>query len=269
MRSQPRTWRSVGHKVKARYYEQRPLAQTRARPRHPTPFETLSCPTGHCTQGDCTAWCASEHTRSCHVRVLLLRLYQTRCGYDAGPAQCVLFVAKDLDALLVDGLASQQVQVKHCSVKLTGVTLCDPTPAVACENSLVSLEQARAVCAGVSAAMLDECVFDYCGTGGDPSVVNSTFTIEAIDVIESTNRPPMGPPLRLSPPPAPLNFQPPQCIIDPEDGAKVTPPLAHPQPQRQTRPHLIHTSSPSTSQPTCWSAGVPCLARGAKRQRWC
>jgi len=161
---------------------------------------------------DCAAWCAGAMQDSCTVKDALFNGgAQLRCGFDSAPAQCALFVGANLDAHLVTGTGSQSISA-DCTPDLLDISPCPPTTTTVCEATGVPLADAEAACAGISPKVLfDECIFDYCAGGGDPTVPNSTATISAIETHESKNRPPLQPPPPAPPvpPPAPPHLPPP------------------------------------------------------------
>ena len=177
----------------------------------------------------CTTWCTEETQRSCAAIDLLLNGAQTRCGFDSSLSQCALFVAKDLASKEIIALTGQSVS-PDCAPDVLSLRPCPSDPAAACVGTGVTLQEAEAACASVTpASLFNSCVFDFCATGGDPTIPNNTITVGAIEVKVSQNRPPSAP----SPPSAPgppsiptpstgthkiIKWGPHHCITDPATG---------------------------------------------------
>ena len=99
---------------------------------------------------DCAAWCNSVLADSCPLKdALLSGGAQMRCGFDATPSQCGLFVGRDLSANLVAGSPSQSIS-EDCTPDLLEITPCVPTTTTVCDATGESSPPIMAVLASKS-----------------------------------------------------------------------------------------------------------------------
>jgi len=193
------------------------------------PDTILLGPTGALAT-DCGAWCASAVEASCSVKDSLLGGAQMRCGFDAAPAQCALFVAGDLST--PSGGTTSQFISAACTPDLLEISACVPTTTTVCNATGVPISEAEAACVAVTDQVLfDECTFDYCAGGGDPTVANNTLTIDEVDHRVTKNRPPSGPPPPSTPEPPLPPPPPPPPSPPPPTFPPASPPMVPPCPE--------------------------------------
>ena len=152
---------------------------------------------------DCPDWCAHEAAVLCTVRAALLTGDSVRCGFDAASTRCALFYAADLPALAISNTTTTlSAATRDCELLLDDLTLCEPTAERACNATSLSIAEAREACVELEGSgLFDECVYDWCASGGDDELVENiqdSYVMDAnasnatVDAVNSLPSPPAG-----------------------------------------------------------------------------
>ena len=168
----------------------------------------------------CVPWCESQ-ADECAVRAAVLTGEQIRCGHDGVSQQCVLWAAPALRVSTVGTTAgTHYATTGDCPLSRPDAMLCgvggddddeddngsDGTGLdEACTAAGIDVTLALAQCRNhdLSAEMVEFCAYDFCGSGGDDSIVEQYDDVEDIDENESQFNPPSAPPAPLPPPSLP------------------------------------------------------------------
>ena len=149
---------------------------------------------------DCASWCADMAVNDCAVKAaLMLSDVELYCEHNGTIGACSAIASKnpavsqtvDIDISTGDG---------PCSVDTYTLSACEATPLEACNTAMVDFGLASEKCDGVTS--FAACVYDFCSTGGDESMVEETDFVDDVDEGIRTSPPPMAPP--VYPPAAPL-----------------------------------------------------------------
>ena len=173
----------------------------------------------------CQAWCAHAAERICEVRAALLFAEDVRCGYDTTANKCAIFAAPNLTALVTDGNSDKKASTANCMLTDPDIQLCRPenidgddpddegrnnNTAICLEAGIDLVEAYKACDDGLGDIdILENCVYDYCSSGGDPDIIQGTPDEPGIDGDNSKFRPPSSPAPPRPPPPPPPQLPPP------------------------------------------------------------
>ena len=148
---------------------------------------------------DCSTWCLQQ-VDSCKIKDMLMLPGVERCGFiDGGDTdseigesgKCVAMAGVGMT--VISQSASFFLAPVDCNINKYGITPCEPTPGQVCEDEGIPIATAQSACAGV--ASFDECVYDFCASGGECDDICTGFGDDP--------PPPPSPSPALPPPPAP------------------------------------------------------------------
>lgn len=165
---------------------------------------------------DCSNWCLQQTADSCKIKnALMIAGVELRCAYiDDGAADSETGESGSCAAVAGKGMAVTSVSSAlyfvapvACNINKYAIVPCDPSPNQVCEDEGIPIATAQAACAGV--VSFEECVYDYCASGGDCDDICTGF---------GDDPPPPPPPPPSTPPsaPPPVVFPPPPSSPDGE-----------------------------------------------------
>ena len=215
---------------------------------------------------DCSAWCLQQTVDSCKIKsALMLAGVELRCAYiDGGAADsetgesgsCAAVAGEDMTVTSVSS-SLYFVAPVACNVNKYGIVPCDPSPTTVCEDEGIPLATAQVACAEV--VSFDECVYDFCASGGDCDDTCMGFGDDPPPPLPPPSRPPsvppstppsVPPPSPSPPPPSPPPPSPSPPPPAPPPPSPSMPPPSVPPPPSTPPPSVPPSTPPSTPPPS-------------------